>query len=44
MRAAHPATGSRDDDRVVVYDLLTYAGNRANLAGLDDSPLVRLLK
>ncbi len=26
---AHPA------DRVVVYDLLTYAGNRANLAGLD---------
>ncbi len=23
-------------DRVVVYDLLTYAGNRANLAGLDE--------
>jgi dTDP-glucose 4,6-dehydratase len=28
---AHPS------DRVVVYDLLTYAGNRANLAGLEDS-------
>ena len=28
---AHP------DDRVVVYDLLTYAGNRANLAGLDET-------
>ena len=28
---AHP------DDRVVVYDLLTYAGNRANLAGLDEA-------
>jgi len=28
---AHP------DDHVVVYDLLTYAGNRANLAGLDDT-------
>ena len=27
----HPA------DRVVVYDLLTYAGNRANLAGLEDT-------
>jgi dTDP-glucose 4,6-dehydratase len=25
------------DDRVVVYDLLTYAGNRANLAGLDET-------
>ncbi len=25
------------DDRIVVYDLLTYAGNRANLAGLDDA-------
>ena len=25
------------DDRVVVYDLLTYAGNRANLAGLEDT-------
>ncbi|MDQ4131939.1 MAG: dTDP-glucose 4,6-dehydratase [Actinomycetota bacterium] len=24
------------DDRVVVYDLLTYAGNRDNLAGLED--------
>jgi dTDP-glucose 4,6-dehydratase len=24
-------------DRVVVYDLLTYAGNRANLAGLEDT-------
>jgi dTDP-glucose 4,6-dehydratase len=24
------------DDRVVVYDLLTYAGNRANLAGLEE--------
>jgi dTDP-glucose 4,6-dehydratase len=24
------------DDGVVVYDLLTYAGNRANLAGLED--------
>ena len=28
--AQHP------DDSVVVYDLLTYAGNRANLAGLED--------
>jgi dTDP-glucose 4,6-dehydratase len=28
---AHPS------DRVVVYDLLTYAGNRANLVGLEDS-------
>jgi len=28
---AHP------DDHVVVYDLLTYAGNRANLSGLEDS-------
>ena len=28
---AHP------DDRIVAYDLLTYAGNRANLAGLDES-------
>jgi dTDP-glucose 4,6-dehydratase len=28
---AHPA------DHVVVYDLLTYAGNRANLAGLEES-------
>ena len=25
------------DDRVVVYDLLTYAGNRANLAGLEET-------
>jgi dTDP-glucose 4,6-dehydratase len=24
------------DDHVVVYDLLTYAGNRANLAGIED--------
>jgi len=28
---AHP------DDHVVVYDLLTYAGNRANLAGVENS-------
>jgi len=30
-RAAHP------DDRVVAYDALTYAGNRANLAALEGS-------
>src|SRR5216117_1107997 len=24
------------DDHVVVYDLLTYAGNRSNLAGVED--------
>ena len=26
------------DDRVVAYDALTYAGNRANLASLEDDP------
>jgi dTDP-glucose 4,6-dehydratase len=34
-RDAHP------DDRVVVYDLLTYAGNRDNLAGVGDIGFVR---
>jgi dTDP-glucose 4,6-dehydratase len=29
-------SGAHPDDGVVVYDLLTYAGNRANLAGLGD--------
>jgi len=27
---------SHPDDHIVVYDLLTYAGNRANLAGLEE--------
>jgi dTDP-glucose 4,6-dehydratase len=30
-------TATHPDDRVVVYDKLTYAGNRANLDGLDES-------
>ncbi|MGH9165218.1 MAG: dTDP-glucose 4,6-dehydratase [Acidimicrobiales bacterium] len=34
--------GTRPGDTVVVYDALTYAGNRANLAGLEDTvPFVR---
>jgi dTDP-glucose 4,6-dehydratase len=28
--------GRRPDDHVVAYDLLTYAGNRANLAGIEN--------
>ena len=34
--ARHVLTTS--DDEVVVYDALTYAGNRANLADLEDDP------
>ncbi|MFP5318305.1 MAG: dTDP-glucose 4,6-dehydratase [Acidimicrobiia bacterium] len=34
-------TGAHPGDRVVAYDVLTYAGNPANLAGLEDrAPLV----
>jgi dTDP-glucose 4,6-dehydratase len=32
------------DDRVVVLDALTYAGNRANLAGLEDRETVRFVQ
>lgn len=35
--AAHP------DDRVVGYDALTYAGNRASLESLDDNPCFRFV-
>ncbi|GAB5412516.1 MAG: dTDP-glucose 4,6-dehydratase [Congregibacter sp.] len=31
------------DSRVVAYDALTYAGNRANLAALEDSPSFRFV-
>ncbi len=33
---------SESDDRVVNLDLLTYAGNLENLAGLEDNPRYRL--
>ncbi|HEV2068741.1 MAG TPA: dTDP-glucose 4,6-dehydratase [Acidimicrobiales bacterium] len=32
------------DDEVTVFDALTYAGNLANLAGLDDDPRYRFVK
>ncbi|MBW3645233.1 MAG: dTDP-glucose 4,6-dehydratase, partial [Actinobacteria bacterium] len=32
------------DDEVTVYDALTYAGNLANLAGLDDEPRFRFVR
>ncbi len=32
------------DDHVTVFDALTYAGNPANLAGLDDDPRYRFVK
>ncbi|MCG3168511.1 MAG: dTDP-glucose 4,6-dehydratase 2 [Pseudomonadales bacterium] len=35
--ATHPA------DRIVAYDALTYAGNRANLGALDESPRFRFV-
>ncbi len=32
------------DDRIVVLDALTYAGNRSNLAPLDDNPHIRFVE
>ena len=37
-------TLARTDDEVTVFDALTYAGNLANLAGLDDDPRYRFVK
>ena len=37
-QARHP------EDRITVIDLLTYAGNRANLADLDETPGFRFIK
>ena len=39
----HYWTDRYPDDTVVVLDALTYAGNRANLAGLDASPAYRFV-
>ncbi len=36
--------GQQADERVVNYDLLTYAGNLANLAGCDDDPRYRFVR
>ena len=35
---------ARTDDSVVVYDALTYAGNRDNLRGLDDDPRLAFIQ
>ncbi len=35
---------AESDDRVVNLDLLTYAGNLENLAGLEDNPLYRFVR
>ena len=34
---AHHVYRERPDWQIAVYDLLTYAGNRANVAGLDEN-------
>jgi dTDP-glucose 4,6-dehydratase len=35
---------SRSDDRVTVFDALTYSGNRANLADVEDDPRFRFVR
>jgi dTDP-glucose 4,6-dehydratase len=39
----HYWVGRYPDDEVVVLDALTYAGNRANLAGLEDAGAIRFV-